>query len=40
MTESKNQDLRQYRTLGYPLLGLMGILAVTGIVLTVVNYLI
>jgi len=38
MTKSKNQDLKPYRTLGYPLLALMTILATTGVVLSVVNY--
>lgn len=34
--ESKNEDLSQYKTKGLSLLQLMGLLVITGIVVTVV----
>ena len=36
MKEKKKEDLRQYRTLRMPLLVLMGLLALIGIVVTVI----
>lgn len=38
MKHKKDNELRPYRTLGLPLLALMLLLAITGIVITVILY--